>query len=417
MCSTLQISRCSYAQATTPNVVRLLLVHDVIPEVFGWDMSSGEWLEKSNAAALASSVVAVSQHTARGFLHAYPALASGGGDMTRVRPVWAAHNGVDTTVFRPRAAGGGNGGRYETADSRGNGTRGVGGDIMAFRRLAGLDPETPYVMIVGSRHGYKNAHAVYHAFGRAADPYAMTATRSENRPPSVPALVLVGGGPVIPEELELLSEVREWSHIGVGSRAPLAASTAARQRGGGFAAVDDDLLAAGYSGAVALLHLSLAEGFGLTVLEAFACGCPVIATDIPPVREIAGLPDIEGVTAAGPEKGATSSSAAAAEAMAAAAAAPGQGTGQRYRSSAQSGGAFFARRGTERYQGAVSSLEGGLVLVENPSSATQVWRALRAVTAMGVERREAASEALVRRAKAFDSWQPLADTLIKAAVE
>ncbi|CAN0559084.1 unnamed protein product, partial [Ectocarpus sp. 12 AP-2014] len=52
--------------------------------------------------------------------------------------------------------------------------------------------------------------------------------------------------------------------------------------------VDDNLLAQGYAGARALLHLSLAEGFGLTVLEAFACGCPVIAADISPIREIAG---------------------------------------------------------------------------------------------------------------------------------
>lgn len=395
-------------------------MHDVIPEAFGWDMSSGEWLEKSNAAALASSVVAVSQHTARGFLRAYPPLAGDGGDPTRVRPVWAAHNGVDTTVFRPRGAGDGNGGRHETAGSRRNDTRGVDDDIMAFRRIAGLDRETPYVMIVGSRHGYKNAHAVYHAFGWAGDPYAMTSFTSESRPSSVPALVLVGGGPVLPEELELLAEVREWSHIGTGSTTPLAEATASGRGGegvgGGLAAIDDDLLAAGYSGAVALMHLSLAEGFGLTVLEAFACGCPVIAADIPPVREIAGLPDLDGARGAGPEQGATSSTSSAA--AAAAAAAPGHGTGRRGGSPAEIGCAFSARSGgTDRYQGAVSPLEGGLVLVENPSSATQVWRAVRAVTAMGAERREAASEALVRRAKAFDSWQPLADTLIKAAVE
>ncbi|CAN0280397.1 unnamed protein product, partial [Hapterophycus canaliculatus] len=129
---------------------------------------------------------------------------------------------------------------------------------------------------------------------------------------------------------------------------------------GGTDAVDDNLLAEGYSGAVALLHLSVGEGFGLTVLEAFACGCPVIAADIPPVREIAGLLNLG--------------------------------------------------------DSDVAEVR-GLVLIENPGSATQIWRAVRALVALGVERRAAASEALVRRARVFDSWQPLAEALIKAAVE
>ncbi|MDQ6623451.1 MAG: glycosyltransferase family 4 protein, partial [Verrucomicrobiota bacterium] len=39
-------------------------------------------------------------------------------------------------------------------------------------------------------------------------------------------------------------------------------------------------------GAGALLQPSLYEGFGLPVLEAMACGCPVVASDIAPFREI-----------------------------------------------------------------------------------------------------------------------------------
>ncbi len=50
---------------------------------------------------------------------------------------------------------------------------------------------------------------------------------------------------------------------------------------------DDKLLATLYSVASVLVSTSLAEGFGLPVLEAMAAGCPVLISDIPVYREIA----------------------------------------------------------------------------------------------------------------------------------
>ena len=51
--------------------------------------------------------------------------------------------------------------------------------------------------------------------------------------------------------------------------------------------VERDDLVSLIQGAGALLQPSIYEGFGLPIVEAMACGCPVVATDIPPFREIA----------------------------------------------------------------------------------------------------------------------------------
>jgi glycosyltransferase involved in cell wall biosynthesis len=52
--------------------------------------------------------------------------------------------------------------------------------------------------------------------------------------------------------------------------------------------VDEETLACLYSGAAAFVYPSWYEGFGLPVLEAMACGCPVICSDTSSLPEVAG---------------------------------------------------------------------------------------------------------------------------------
>jgi glycosyltransferase involved in cell wall biosynthesis len=52
--------------------------------------------------------------------------------------------------------------------------------------------------------------------------------------------------------------------------------------------VSDEDLPALYSGSKAFIYVSLYEGFGLPVLEAMGCGCPVVTSNVSSLPEVAG---------------------------------------------------------------------------------------------------------------------------------
>jgi glycosyltransferase involved in cell wall biosynthesis len=51
--------------------------------------------------------------------------------------------------------------------------------------------------------------------------------------------------------------------------------------------ITDEELCALYNQALAFVYPSLAEGFGIPLLEALACGCPIVASRIPTSLEVA----------------------------------------------------------------------------------------------------------------------------------
>jgi len=123
----------------------------------------------------------------------------------------------------------------------------------------GLPPK--FVLWVGRLEPKKNMEKAVEAY--------FAAIMSKSLPHR---LVLVG-----PRGWGVVAQMRRTiRHLGLDGKAVLA----------GF--IPDEDLPAIYSMAACLVFPSLAEGFGFPVLEAMACGTPVICSDIPPLRALAG---------------------------------------------------------------------------------------------------------------------------------
>jgi glycosyltransferase involved in cell wall biosynthesis len=125
-----------------------------------------------------------------------------------------------------------------------------------LRLISGLDPDKPFVLHVGSSQARKNREGLLRIFAKTIE--------------LLDVQLVVGGKPL------------------TASQRGLAADLHVSDRLVEVHEVSNHLLSALYSKAIALVYPSKFEGFGWPIVEAQACGCPVVCSDRAPFPEVGG---------------------------------------------------------------------------------------------------------------------------------
>jgi glycosyltransferase involved in cell wall biosynthesis len=128
--------------------------------------------------------------------------------------------------------------------------------LARLKNIPGFSQEIPFVLHVGSNLRRKNRDGVLRIFALCKEEWN--------------AHLVFVGDPLTPELFSLAES------LGISDRVTQVPDAS------------DELLEALYNRAVALLYPSRFEGFGWPVIEAQACGCPVVCSNAGPLPEAAG---------------------------------------------------------------------------------------------------------------------------------
>lgn len=132
-----------------------------------------------------------------------------------------------------------------------------GGELSLSKSEDVLPFQSNYFLYIGNRSHYKNFSVVLDAFAKPDVNFNSL-------------LICAGSHSFTKEEFELIESknlVGKIIHLPIRS---------------------ENFLANLYSNAVGFVYPSIYEGFGIPIVEAMSLGCPVLCSDIPPFKEVAG---------------------------------------------------------------------------------------------------------------------------------